>query len=89
MVEAPPADRSTVVIADDDRSFALHLRDWFAERGYEAEILEVLREEDVARHRRVQRGEQARADDRDHREGAAGREAGMARGSPVGGSPGH
>ena len=40
MVEAPPADRSTVVIADDDRSFALHLRDWFAERGYEAEILE-------------------------------------------------
>lgn len=40
MVEAPPHDRSSVVIADDDASFALHLREWFTTRGYDAEIIE-------------------------------------------------
>ncbi len=32
-------DRTAVVVADDDRDFALHLRDWFAARGHLAEIV--------------------------------------------------
>ena len=40
MAEASPHDRSSVVIADDDTSFALHLREWFTTRGYDAEIIE-------------------------------------------------
>ncbi len=40
MTESTPTERAAVVVADDDRGFALHLRDWFGTRGYVAEIIE-------------------------------------------------
>lgn len=40
MTEPNISERPSVVVADDDRGFALHLRDWFSARGYVTEVID-------------------------------------------------
>ncbi len=39
MTEVSPSDRTSVVVADDDHGFAVHMRDWFASRGHVVDIV--------------------------------------------------